>query len=207
MHEAVFAVLLVGIVILIGIQMDRRKRQQLADDSETDRSGSLPLLSEAEAAKAFVSEIRAEIVQNWPGIRARLSPFVKGDLDRSDVAMEFSLAHMTLALRALPNLFPPDRAQRIRDHVEQVLVSEGFEPALLAIAAYEQAFRDAIDRAEMPTDALGATFLRRTRISAPSPSRSGFVSPLALLAMSELFTYGGGLGWWKHATEKHEIVR
>jgi len=168
-------------------------------------------VSEAEAAAVFVGSILLSVQKNWPQITSQFTPFLRRvpeHLNSEWSQYEFALASIALQIQALPNLLPPDQAERVRSFVFACLAAPelGSEP-LEVIELYENAWKAAIAAAEPPC--LAPVLYERLQLrdyTAPvTLGKAQFVSPLLLAAMEGAITYHGG-PWWKSYLAEHKLA-
>ncbi len=80
----------------------------------------LSRISEADAAQLFVNTIVTETRKDWPAFRKSLKEVDRGHQLRlppdGQAQLDLFVAVLAMGLLALPSLFSPDQAERLREH-------------------------------------------------------------------------------------------
>jgi hypothetical protein len=167
-------------------------------------------ISELDAASQFVLTMLSGVEQGWQAITTEFAPLIgskAAKLNNPWAQHEFMLAVISSQLQALPNLFPPDQARRMRAHALAMLTTPelGSEPCEM-IQAYEQAWKNALHNSEAPFGAMASILYDRLRLVA-SVEIGGerFKSPLLLMAMGMAVT-SFKVGWWKNLQSSYRVV-
>jgi len=179
-------------------------------------------ITEMKAAALFCNTMLSSVDKAWPGIRKQLLPRLgKGFSfeNESDAQYEFALAGIAIQLQALPNLLPPDQAQRVRALVDGCLMlpADTGHPetyALDVVRVYEGAW----DRSDeimadpsgteppnMPHDDVAGELLNRWRCTAVTQIGGVRYRPPRLVMELGAILIGAG-GWWKWLLSEYRLM-
>jgi|MudIll2142460700_1097286.scaffolds.fasta_scaffold333473_1 hypothetical protein len=165
---------------------------------------------ETKAAGLFVLTVMKGAQKRWPEIASELkSLFPAEDSLTNDqyADFEFALSVIACDLQALPNLLSADQASRIREYVLQCLSTpemEGYPRD--AIQEYQKAWDQALERLELPTDALASVLFDKLGCKSIMEFKGvRFKSPTFLIALGEkIATFVGP--WWKTIIQEYKLV-
>lgn len=166
-------------------------------------------ITETEIAGLFVLAFTQEIKQHWTEIDKELSNILPGKMSFSEnkyASFEFALAVIVVQLQALPNIFPIDQANRIREHVIKYISSPelGSYPSD-TINEYQIAWDKALKEAEIPLYNVASLLLDKLQLqSTIEVNNITLKDPLLLMILSEKIIKFGG-GWWKTISKKYKI--
>jgi hypothetical protein len=167
-------------------------------------------ITELHAVSECIGQVLKSTQKAWPEIKSRLDAPLIGatDLDDTWSPFEFSLALVSLQVQGLGNMMPAEQAHRVRSFIFGFFQNSQYsEQAVPIFTAYVQAWQQALGRSENPLDGLAALLHRRLRCKTTTTlGESEYISPLALMAISELLMEHGKLGWWKALLSEYRLV-
>jgi hypothetical protein len=167
-------------------------------------------ISELDASSQFVLTILSGVQQGWPAITSEFAPLIGSQveqLNNQNSEFEFMLAVVASHMQALPILFPPDQAHRMRDHVLAMFTTPelGSKPCEM-IQVYEQAWEDALHNSEPPFGAIASILCDRLRLYASVDREvECFKDPLLLMKMGIAVT-SIEVGWLKNLQSRYRLV-
>lgn len=167
------------------------------------------VLSEREAAAQFLIAMFLGVRDSWTSIATLLHPLMidGGKLASPSAEFEFSLATISMQLRAVDHVFAAAQAKRIREHVlECLLATEPGEAAIEALGAYDRVWAQSLAAGHRPLGAVAATFCRRVGLDA-GDLPAGAESADSVFAITLGDAIATSLpGWWKTVIKTREIV-
>jgi hypothetical protein len=167
-------------------------------------------ISERLAAAVFVKDIMRVAGESWPAVVDAYYRVLGSDIPRlradHNAPFEFGIACLAVQTAAVPNLFPPEQARRLIDHILGILNPPEYQgDAFQAFQAYFGAWHDALRRTEMPLTAVASMLYDRLHLNVTTESQGKiYKNPVTLLALEDSVVRCGG-GWWKHVSQEYRL--
>lgn len=167
-----------------------------------------PAFPESRVAADFVRAVFDDAKTMLPNLCSSLEDEL-GRLrvvDTHKASLDLGLALVALELEALPNLFPPSKASRLRAQALAAVsrVDESEYP-VLEVTAYDEILTECLARALNPIERVCERFLHRITHPEASYGPEAFtVDPFRVAVISTYVV--GSVGRWKRLNELFEIV-
>jgi hypothetical protein len=125
--------------------------------------------------------------------------------DRQRAVRDLAAAIIALEIQALPNLFPPPMAGRLRSHVLNYLTFKYGEYAASEVRAYEEIFRGELKSGRHPGERVSERLLHRLTHKELLYGGDGFtVNPISTMFLTRCLADMCGV--WKLFRDQFDIV-